>query len=97
MARISRGSLVMRCMGSRRKDFMLRCWHLLCVSSLRRYSRNITFFSLDQTEGEREFGEELGWVSQSFIRAGLTTIITSDIWRFEQKYTKLFVIMQAPL
>ena len=55
MARISRGSLVMRCMGSRRKDCMLRCWHRLCFSSLRRYSRNITFFSLTQMR-ERETG-----------------------------------------
>ena len=50
IANISRGNLVMRCMGSNRNDSMLKFWHRLCFSNLLRYSRNIVFLSLEQTQ-----------------------------------------------
>ena len=46
MAKMSRGILVILCIGSSRNDCMLRFWHLLWDSSRFRYSRNITLFFL---------------------------------------------------
>lgn len=42
MANMSRGNLVILCMGRRRKDWMLRFWQHLSASRRRRYSLNIT-------------------------------------------------------
>ncbi len=46
MASMRRGSRVIRCMGSMRKDCMLRDWHTGEDSSSRRASTNLGFFSL---------------------------------------------------
>ncbi len=48
IASMRRGSLVILCMGSMRKDCMFRDWHTGEDSSSRRASTNLPFFSLEK-------------------------------------------------